>query len=144
MRSEATPQNLKQTGADGADTIRPVSPAHPAAIALGGGVLAVLVVVGIGWGVLSGRSDTLRREEAVAAVASSTDGSTLPSAAMVNLNTATSAQLRSLPGVGAALADRIIEYRRSHGPFERVEQLDNVRGIGPATMARIRAMVYVQ
>lgn len=144
MRSEATPQNLKQTGAGAAETIRPVSPAHPAAIAVGGGVLAVLVVVGIGWGVLSGRSDTLRREEAVAAVASSAEGSTLPSAAMVNLNTATSAQLRSLPGVGAALAERIIEYRRSHGPFERVEQLDKVRGIGPATMARIRAMVYVE
>jgi len=144
MRSEATPQNLKQTGAGGADTIRPASPAHPAAIALGGGVLAVLVVVGIGWGVLSGRSDTLRRDEAVAAVASSGEGSTLPAAGMVNLNTATSAQLRSLPGVGAALAERIIEYRRSHGPFERVEQLDNVRGIGPATMARLRPMVYVE
>ncbi|MCE2924460.1 MAG: helix-hairpin-helix domain-containing protein, partial [Phycisphaeraceae bacterium] len=65
-------------------------------------------------------------------------------AGMVNLNTATSAQLRSLPGVGAALAERIIEYRRSHGPFERVEQLDNVRGIGPATMARLRPMVYVE
>jgi competence protein ComEA len=144
MHSQATPQNLKQTGAGGADTIRPASSAHPAAIALGGGVLAVLVVVGIGWGVLSGRSDTLRREEAVANVASSAEGPTLPAAAMVNLNTATSAQLRSLPGVGAALAERIIEYRRSHGPFERVEQLDNVRGIGPATMARIRAMVYVE
>jgi competence protein ComEA len=107
-------------------------------------VLAVLVVVGIGWGVLSGRSDTLRRDEAVAAVASSGEGSTLPAAGMVNLNTATSAQLRSLPGVGAALAERIIEYRRSHGPFERVEQLDNVRGIGPATMARLRPMVYVE
>jgi competence protein ComEA len=55
----------------------------------------------------------------------------------VNLNTATSAQLQRLPGVGPKLAARIIEYRDAHGPFRRVQDLVRVQGIGEKTLARL-------
>ena len=50
------------------------------------------------------------------------DSRTAKPAVMVNLNTATSAELETLPGVGAKMAARIIEYRQKKGPFERIEE----------------------
>ena len=61
----------------------------------------------------------------------------------VNINTATSSQLETLPGIGPAKASAIIQYRTDHGPFTTVAQLDNVPGIGPATMANLSGMVSV-
>jgi competence protein ComEA len=58
--------------------------------------------------------------------------------AVVNVNTADAALLERLPGVGPALAARILAYRREHGPFRRVEDVEQVRGIGPRTLARMR------
>jgi competence protein ComEA len=53
-------------------------------------------------------------------------------------NTASAAELEMLPRIGPVLAQRIVAHRRSVGPFERLEQLERVRGIGPKTLARIR------
>jgi competence protein ComEA len=61
----------------------------------------------------------------------------------VNLNTATAAELERLPGIGTALAARIIADRERNGPYRRVEDLDRVPGIGPATIARVRPLVTV-
>ena len=61
----------------------------------------------------------------------------------VNINTATSSQLETLPGIGPAKASAIIQYRTDHGPFTTVAQLDNVPGIGPATMANLSGMVSI-
>ena len=61
----------------------------------------------------------------------------------VDLNTATSEQLEALPGVGPATAQAIIDYRSSHGRFQRVEDLLDVRGIGPAKFATLRPLVTV-
>lgn len=49
---------------------------------------------------------------------------------LVNINTATSAQLQTLPGIGPNLAEKIIAYRRANGPFRSVAELINVSGIG--------------
>jgi competence protein ComEA len=61
----------------------------------------------------------------------------------VELNSASAAQLETLPGIGPAKAAAIIEYRASSGPFTTVDQLDNVTGIGPATLENVRPFVCV-
>ncbi|MGA2620680.1 MAG: helix-hairpin-helix domain-containing protein [Thermoguttaceae bacterium] len=56
----------------------------------------------------------------------------------VDINTAERPELMQLPGVGRALADRIIQSRRQHGPFTDPEDLRRVPGIGPKTLAALR------
>ena len=67
-----------------------------------------------------------------------------PAAARVNINTADAATLESLPGIGPSLAQRIIEYRQTHGPFERIEDVMDVSGIGTAIFDGIRDLVVVR
>lgn len=62
----------------------------------------------------------------------------------IHLNTATAAHLDALPGVGPAIADRILAERRRVGRFTSVDDLLNVRGIGPKTLEKLRAMVTVR
>jgi competence protein ComEA len=67
--------------------------------------------------------------------------STKPQPKIVHLNSATEADLVQLPGIGPALAKRIIEYRRQIGGFKSVEQLLEVRGIGEKKLEQIRPYV---
>jgi len=55
----------------------------------------------------------------------------------INVNCATETQLQALPGVGASLASRIVLYRMQHGPFRRLEDLTNVKGIGSKTASKL-------
>ena len=68
---------------------------------------------------------------------------TSPPAGPVNLNTATADDLDTLPGVGPATAATILAYRDQHGPFASVEDLADVRGIGPAKLDALRGLVTV-
>ncbi|HSB85370.1 MAG TPA: ComEA family DNA-binding protein, partial [Ilumatobacteraceae bacterium] len=61
----------------------------------------------------------------------------------VNINTATMDQLDVLPGVGPTTAAAIVAHRQQHGPFQTVEQLADVRGIGPAKLDALRGLVTV-
>jgi competence protein ComEA len=61
----------------------------------------------------------------------------------VNLNTATAQQLDGLPGIGPALAQRIVAYRDQHGGFRTVDELQKVPGIGPAKFEQIKDLVTV-
>ena len=61
----------------------------------------------------------------------------------INVNTASASALESLPGVGSQTAQAIIEHRTKNGPFLAVDELLNVRGIGPAKLAAMRAKVRV-
>lgn len=61
--------------------------------------------------------------------------------AKINVNTAPGAELQVLPGIGPALAQRIIDFRQSNGPFASLTELDGVSGIGPALLGKIRDRV---
>ena len=59
----------------------------------------------------------------------------------LNINTASLAELDSLPGIGPALAQRIVEDREANGPYVSVEELARVRGIGPSLVEKLRPLV---
>ncbi len=59
----------------------------------------------------------------------------------ININTATAAELDTLPGIGPATAQAIVTDRDAHGPFASVDDLARVRGIGPAKLAQLRPLV---
>ena len=61
----------------------------------------------------------------------------------VNINTATLAELDTLPRVGPSTAQRIIDYREANGPFERIEDIQNVSGIGTATFEGLKDLITV-
>lgn|SRR5690348_3001096 len=63
--------------------------------------------------------------------------------APVNLNTATEAQLETLPGIGPKVAQRIIEFRQKNGSFKKAEDLMNVRGIGEKNFLKLKPLVTV-
>lgn len=62
---------------------------------------------------------------------------------LVNINTATRAELELLPGIGPSLAQRIIEHREKFGAFHSVDELDRVKGIGSKILERLRTLVRV-
>jgi competence protein ComEA len=66
-----------------------------------------------------------------------------PATAVVNLNTATAAQMATLPGIGATTAQRIIEHREKQGGFKKIEELMNVKGIGEKSFLKLKPLVTV-
>ena len=65
------------------------------------------------------------------------------STTVVNINTASVSEFATLPGVGAKMAARIIEYRQKNGPFKKVEELMNVRGIGEKNFLKLKPQLAV-
>lgn len=61
----------------------------------------------------------------------------------ININLATQQELENLPNIGPSKAADIIEYRKLHGPFEKIEDIMNVPNIGPATFDKIRNLITI-
>jgi competence protein ComEA len=71
------------------------------------------------------------------------NGSNSISRQSVNINTASAADLETLPGIGKGIAQRIIAHRESYGPFRRAEHLLMVRGISDRKFRALRSMIVV-
>jgi competence protein ComEA len=100
-------------------------------------VIAVLLVVGLGV-TASAAQESSRR--------ASSSPPTSPSAAAaapINLNTASIAQLETLPGIGRSTAERILEYRQKNGSFKKIEDLMNVRGVGEKSFLKLKPLITV-
>jgi competence protein ComEA len=72
-----------------------------------------------------------------------TGSGTVAAGGLVNVNTATAAELETLPGIGEVTAQAIIDYRTENGPFSSVDELLDVTGIGDVTLENIRDLVTV-
>lgn len=62
----------------------------------------------------------------------------------ININTATAAELETLPGIGPVLSQRIVDYRETNGPFAAIEDIKNVRGIGEVTFGDIENLITLR
>lgn len=67
----------------------------------------------------------------------------LRQAKIVNINQDPVEKIITLPGIGPALAERIVEYRQVHGSYKKIEELLNVPGIGPKKLEKIKEFVVV-
>lgn len=73
--------------------------------------------------------------------AQTTDATTTATTTLIPINRATHAELERLPGIGPALAARIVEHRERHGPFRRPEHLLIVRGISERRFRELRRFI---
>ncbi len=90
---------------------------------------------------------TVPETSAVPTVFSSPGETTIPlqtESQLININTATLAELDSLPGVGPVIAQRILDYREEHGPFTNLSQLTLVEGIGEKRLADIIDLITIE
>ena len=111
--------------------------------------LVVLILVGSGfWGVrrfapavFLGKPDFIAvpNEERPHSQTTETLASSKPE--LLNINTASTKELQTLPNIGPQMAQRIVDYRKQHGTFASVDALQNVKGIGAKTLEKLRPFV---
>lgn len=66
-----------------------------------------------------------------------------PAGALININSAGIGELDQLPGVGPAISQRIIDYRETNGPFDSIEELDEIEGISMEMVEELRPLVTI-
>lgn len=72
------------------------------------------------------------------------EGARIQGVRLVNINEATLQELIRLPGIGPVLARRIIDYRNLHGPFQKIEAIKNVKGIGREKFEQVRELLVIE
>jgi competence protein ComEA len=70
-------------------------------------------------------------------------GSTCSNSAVVDLNSASAAELEALPGIGPVMAQRILDWRSANGRFSHVRELREIQGVGEKTFRRLEPLVRV-
>lgn len=75
------------------------------------------------------------------AASSTEQGTAVATDGKINVNTASLAQLMELPGIGEKKAQAIMDYRTRHGAFRQVEDLENVKGIGPKMLEKMKPYI---
>jgi competence protein ComEA len=73
-----------------------------------------------------------------------TESTSGPAGGLININTASRAELESLSGIGPSTAEKIMAYREANGPFESIEDIMDVSGIGPSTFGRIQDAITIE
>ena len=120
-----------------------------------GGIPALLLIaamfVGFTAGMLCGRhfadvpvTVNPIKTEYITPSAGAGQQNSVSTAGKVNINTASSVVLETLPGIGPVLADRIIAYRNENGLFSSIEELSKVEGIGSKTLLEILNLITVE
>ena len=105
---------------------------------------AVVLALAVAWSGAAAEAGKDASASGKGAQAGKTRGAeTAARTALIDVNTADVDTLSELPGIGRAIAQRIVDYRKEHGPFKSVDELLNVRGIGDRSLARIRERVTV-
>lgn len=87
--------------------------------------------------------DEARPPDAGTSAAPSSSNSGTSESGRININTAGASELEELPGIGPALAERIISHRDANGPFASVDALTGVKGIGEKTMGDLRPHITI-
>jgi competence protein ComEA len=101
-----------------------------------------VVAIAVGLAIVSHAQTAPPKAEALAQSSSAVRKPARP-AVVVNLNTATPAELELLPGIGAKTAARIIDYRQKKGPFKKIEEIMNVQGIGEKSFLKLKPQLTV-
>jgi len=102
-------------------------------------VLFILLIAAL---VITGSSPTIvSASEAKATESSSTQQS---ATTKININNATATELEKLPGIGPKMAVQILDFREANGPFKSVEDLKQIKGVGPKKFEQIKSVVTVE
>jgi len=84
---------------------------------------------------------TTEEDDTLVLPGSTEEPSSQTSEELININTASVEELDSLPGIGPTIAQRIIDYRDENGPFQTIEDILNVSGVGPSTFDQIKDLI---
>ena len=105
---------------------------------------ALVLVAALVFCLIAARRATARRSRKAQARATKPPvTATVVSTEVVNLNSATVAQIASLPGIGPKTAELVVQYRVKNGPFKKIEEVMNVRGIGEKSFLKIKDRLTV-
>jgi competence protein ComEA len=102
-------------------------------------VVAIFMLLVISSAGFAGPADAGFTGQAKPAAAKAAAAPTSP----ININTATASQLDELPGIGARTAQAIVDQRQKNGPYKKIEELMNVKGIGEKSFLKLKPLITV-